>query len=196
MDAPHGPDSARSSAAEADLLFVRIAVRSGLLTRARGDEALAAAAGGEPGAASALCIARGWLSAAQVRAISASSDEGPASPSGNGGVPRGDALQTYVRLKQAVQRGAVEEAEKLAGTLATDPQYGLLARVQVDRALARRAVVEARRSGGQVVRCPACRAPAAAAGARECARCGAAFPASGGSSASSNGDVDASTPSG
>lgn len=190
-----------SASSELDALFCRIAVRSGLLDPSRAEDVLLSVRGQPPGAAAALCVARGWLNASQTRALQASvgaADEASPDVAGEGarefarlvemkrlaedgrveacrllqaelsatpyarlgellvqkaqrragapaeGIPsRQQAFDTYVRLKQAVQRGAVDEAIRLAEGLRGDPEFGRLSQVQVERARNRRAIAEA-----------------------------------------------------
>lgn len=208
--APTPADAAPSSlpsSLEGDVLFCRIAVRSGLLTQAQGDEVLLAV---EAGGVAELCVARGWLTSEQARALTGSAgataevaptitgDEarqfarlvtmkrlaadgqveacralqrelvggpyerlglllvqkaqrrGPA-PAAAGMASRQEAFDAYVRLKQAVQRGAVEEAERLADALRDHPEFGRLAQMQVNRARTRRSL--GRASGAACLPC-------------------------------------------
>lgn len=214
------PGLARVDASEADELFCRIAVRSGLLDPIRGDELMTLLRGQAPGAAAAFCLARGWLNDQQTRALQASVEaaagaspdvlgegarafsrlvemkrlaedgrvdacrmiqvelagtpyarlgelliqraqrRGGGSAPGKGMPGRQQAFDTYVRLKQAVQRGAVEEAARLAAALDADPEFGRLAQVQLERARVRRSITDARRRGDDIqdrsTTCPAC----------------------------------------
>lgn len=213
-----------SAATEGDALFCRIAVRSGLIDPSQAEEILAAVRGQGAAAAAELCVARGWLTLAQTRALRASVEAATgASPEAlgdgarefgrlvemkrlaedgrvdacrtiqqelagtpyarlgelllqkaqrRGGAPaaprgmanRQQAFDTYVRLKQAVQRGEVDEAARLAALLRDDPQFGRVSLVQLERARTRRAIVErtrrdvppdAPRQAG-VAPCPTC----------------------------------------
>lgn len=201
------PGTASEAPSEADELFCRIAARSGLLEPLRAAEALAAAHGQRPGAAAALCVARGWLTEAQARALQASVESvAGASPGADGagarefgrlvemkrlaedgrveacltvqkelagtpyarlgellvqrarrraGAPssgiasRQQAFDTYVKLKQAVQRGAVEEATRLAALLHEHPEFGRVSQVQLERARTRRALLDGGLAGRQ-----------------------------------------------
>lgn len=206
--APSGPGMIPGTASEADELFCRIAARSGLLEPLRAAEALAAAHGREPGAAAALCVARGWLTEAQARALQASVESAAgASPGADGagarefgrlvemkrlaedgrveacltiqkelagtpyarlgellvqrarrrasGAPssgigsRQQAFDAYVKLKQAVQRGAVDEAARLAALLQGHPEFGRVSQVQLERARTRRALLDGGLAGRQ-----------------------------------------------
>lgn len=201
------PADAAPSSLEGDVLFCRIAVRSGLLTQTQADEVLLTV---EAGGVAELCVARGWLTAEQARALTGSAgataevaptitgDEarqfarlvtmkrlaadgqveacralqrelvggpyerlglllvqkaqrrGP-TPSTAGMASRQEAFDAYVRLKQAVQRGAVEEAERLADALRDHPEFGRLAQMQVNRARTRRSL--GRTSGAACLPC-------------------------------------------
>lgn len=102
--------------------------------------------------------AYGRLSELLVRRASRrSSDAARGAPAGMPG--RSEAFDLYVKLKQAVQRGDVEQAGELARRLRGDPEYGRLAETQLDRAFARRAATDARRTGGGVTRCAGCGTP-------------------------------------
>lgn len=95
---------------------------------------------------------------------------GPERPAGMPG--RQEAFDLYVKLKQAVQRGDVDGARGLAGRLRGDPEFGRLAETQLNRAFARRAVTDARRTGGEVTRCPACGTPGLVGeAAAKCPKC-------------------------
>lgn len=115
--------------------------------------------------------AYGKLSELLVRQASRRSAGAPqARPAG---MPtRQEAFELYVKLKQAVQRGEVEEAGVLTERLRGDPEFGRLAETQLNRAFARRAVSDARRTGGGVTRCPTCGTPASVdEGVTRCPRC-------------------------
>ncbi|MCO5166191.1 MAG: hypothetical protein M9894_07460 [Planctomycetes bacterium] len=175
------------------MLFCRIAVRSALLTQTQADEALLAVEA--PGGVAALCVARGWLTSDQARALTGSAGataEVAPTVAGEearqfarlvtmkrlaadgqveacralqrelaggayerlgllliqkaqrrGGAPtpgiasRQEAFDHYVRMKQAVQRGALEEVRRLAEALRDHPEFGRMAQMQLNRALTR-----------------------------------------------------------
>ena len=87
---------------------------------------------------------------------------------------RKEAFNTYVRLKQAVRSGDLNESKRLRARLKDDPQFGGPAARQLNQAYLRRALDEARQKRATVRPCLSCKTPLAAEPnvPVRCGRCG------------------------